>query len=126
MDVRYEEVNTGRRSGADYCVYPNKKRPASARRFSLLPVAYCLFPAFAPSAFHYSLLPVPYRLPLGRRQLRRHLLRHERLNGIAHLNIGEVRDPDAALHAVRHFAHIVLKAFQRGQLAFVDRRAIPH
>src|SRR6202142_4792828 len=53
-------------------------------------------------------------------------LGHEGLNGIAYLDVIEVGNAHAALHAVSHFAGIVLEALERRELALEDLLSIPH
>src|SRR5688500_1359185 len=50
----------------------------------------------------------------------RNALHREDLDRIADLDVVEVGQPDAALEARLHLAHVVLEAAQRCQLAFPD------
>lgn len=97
------------------------------------------FAGFVPNFFYSSQPAGPNRkaLPKGAPELvripelaggefGRDLLRHKGLDRVAHLDVVEVRNADAALHAVRHFFRIVLETLERGQLALEHRHAVAH
>src|SRR5215472_8906501 len=73
---------------------------------------------------NYSItqLPNPLRYP----DFGRDPLGHERLNHIALFDVIEVRDVDAAFHAVADFAGIILEPLERADLAFVNLHAVAH
>src|SRR5436309_1438002 len=55
-----------------------------------------------------------------------HLLGRKGLEDVAFLDVAEPVDADAALHAVRHFAGVVLEALERADLALEDLFATAH
>src|SRR5689334_19845818 len=52
------------------------------------------------------------------------LIHPERLDPVAHLEVVEVLDTDAALEALAHLAHVILEALEARQRAGVDGRAV--
>src|SRR5437764_9208054 len=59
-------------------------------------------------------------------QRARDLLNAIRLDQVAHLQVVEVLDADAALEPLAHFAHVVLEALERGQGAVVHLDTVAH
>ena len=65
--------------------------------------------------------------PSDRRRLygRSDALDGEDFDDVADLDVVVVLEPDAALEASLHLAHVVLEAAERAQAAFVDEDVIP-
>src|SRR5215471_18662248 len=61
---------------------------------------------------------------LGDADLRCNPLRHERFDHVAAFYVVVIADSDTALHTVAHFAHVILEALERTNLAFVYLDAI--
>src|SRR3712207_2032134 len=72
-----------------------------------------------------TLGPRPGRVS-GRLQCPLHLFHPERLDAVAHLEIVEVLDPDAALETLTHLADVVLEALEARERAGVDHHAVSH
>src|SRR4051812_36143484 len=72
-----------------------------------------------------ALAPSSSRLSARSRSQRPLDLFHpERLDPVAHLEVVEVLDPNAALESFPHLADVILEPLQAGERTGVDRRAV--